>query len=87
MDPADYLQQLVADDEAKPVSRSTSSRTLGLVWRPLFHRMAAGGAAWDMVIGVIASRLGQSTTAGYYVDMTEFLNSLPVSRTRSPRPP
>ena len=45
--------------------------------------MSAGGDAWDMVIGD-SQWLGQSTTANYYVDMTEFLSSTGIKDTVTP---
>ena len=48
-----------------------------------FTEMAAGGDAWDMVIGD-SQWLGQSTTANYYVDMTEFLTSTGIKDTVTP---
>jgi multiple sugar transport system substrate-binding protein len=83
-DPADFLQQLVADYEAET---GIKVNVIQEPWQSFgnlfFAEMAAGGDAWDMVIGD-SQWLGQSTTAGYYVDMTEFLTSTGIKDTVTP---
>ncbi|HSN77624.1 MAG TPA: extracellular solute-binding protein, partial [Anaerolineae bacterium] len=83
-DPADFLQQLVADYEAET---GIKVNVIQEPWQSFgdrfFTEMAAGGTAWDMVIGD-SQWLGQSTTAGYYVDLTEFLTSTGIKDTVTP---
>lgn len=83
-DPADFLQQLVADYEAETgIKVNVIQEPWGTFADRFFAEMAAGGDAWDMVIGD-SQWLGQSTTAGYYVDMTEFLTSNNIKDTVTP---
>ncbi len=83
-DPADFLQQLVADYETETgIKVNVIQEPWGTFGDRFFTEMAAGGDAWDMVIGD-SQWLGQSTTANYYVDMTEFLNSTGIKDTVTP---
>jgi multiple sugar transport system substrate-binding protein len=71
--PGRLLQQLVKDYEAETGIKVTSFRSRGVPSATLFFtEMAAGGTAWDMVVGD-SQWLGQGATQGHYVDMTDFL--------------
>jgi multiple sugar transport system substrate-binding protein len=48
-----------------------------------FTEMAAGGDAWDMVVGD-SQWLGQGTTQGHYLDMTDFLVGEGIAETVTP---
>jgi multiple sugar transport system substrate-binding protein len=72
-DPADYLQQI-----GNMYEEETGVK-VNIVQEPwptfpdrFFTEMAAGGDAWDMVVGD-SQWLGQGATQGHYVDMTDFL--------------
>ncbi len=83
-DPADFLAQLVKDYEAETgIKVNVIQEPWGSFADRFFAEMAAGGTAWDMVIGD-SQWLGQSTTAGYYVDLTEFLTSTGIKDTVTP---
>ncbi len=72
-DPADYLQQVVAEYESVAgVKVNVIQEPWGTFGDRFFAEMAAGGDAWDMVVGD-SQWLGQSTTGGHYLDMTQFL--------------
>lgn len=72
-DPADYLQQVVNEYESVAgVKVNIIQEPWGTFGDRFFAEMAAGGDAWDMVVGD-SQWLGQVTTAGHYVDMTQFL--------------
>ncbi len=83
-DPADYLQQIGAMyEEATGVKVNVIQEPWGTFGDRFFTEMAAGGDAWDMVVGD-SQWLGQSTTAGHYLDMTEFLTSTGLKDTVTP---
>ena len=83
-DPADFLQQLVADYEAETgIKVNVIQEPWGSFGDRFFAEMAAGGDAWDMVIGD-SQWLGQGATAGYYVDLTDFLTSTGIKDTVTP---
>jgi multiple sugar transport system substrate-binding protein len=74
-DPADYLQQIGAlYEEETGIKVNVVQEPWGTFGDRFFTEMAAEGDAWDMVVGD-SQWLGQATTAGHYVDMTEFMNS------------
>jgi multiple sugar transport system substrate-binding protein len=74
-DPADYLQQLVKDYEAETgVKVTVVQEPWGTFGDRFSTAMAAKGTEWDMVVGD-SQWLGQGATAGWYVDLTDFLNS------------
>ena len=83
-DPADYLQQIGNDYEAE------TGVKINIVQEPwasfqdrFFTEMAAGGTAWDMVVGD-SPWLGAGSQQGHYEDMTEFLTSTGVADTVTP---
>lgn len=74
-DPADYLQQIGnMYEEATGIKVNVVQEPWGTFGDRFFTEMAAGGDAWDMVVGD-SQWLGQATSAGHYLDMTEFMNS------------
>jgi multiple sugar transport system substrate-binding protein len=83
-DPADFLQQLVADYEAETgIKVNVIQEPWGSFGDRFFAEMAAGGDAWDMVVGD-SQWLGQGSTSGYYVDLTDFLTSTGIKDTVTP---
>ncbi len=74
-DPADYLQQLTKDYEAKTgVKVTVVQEPWGTFGDRFYTAMAAKGTEWDMVVGD-SQWLGKGATAGWYVDLTDFMNS------------
>jgi multiple sugar transport system substrate-binding protein len=72
-DPADYLQQIGNMYEAETGVKVNIVQEPWTSFQNLFFtEMAAGGDAWDMVVGD-SQWLGQGATQGHYVDMTDFL--------------
>jgi len=82
--PADYLQQLVADYEAETgIKVNVIQEPWGSFGDRFFTEMAAGGDAWDMVIGD-SQWLGQCATQGHYVNLTDFMVSNGIDQTVTP---
>jgi multiple sugar transport system substrate-binding protein len=78
-DPANYLQQLVADYEAETgIKVTVVQEPWGSFGDRFFTEMAAQGDAWDMVIGD-SQWLGQGATQGHYVELTDFMNENGIS--------
>lgn len=74
-DPADYLQQLAKDYEAKTgVKVTVVQEPWGSFGDRFYTAMAAKGTEWDMVVGD-SQWIGQGASAGWYVDLTDFLKS------------
>jgi multiple sugar transport system substrate-binding protein len=74
-DPANYLQQLVKDyKNVAGVDVKVVQEPWGTFGDRFFTEMAAKGTAWDMVVGD-SQWLGQSSTNGYYVDLTDQFNT------------
>jgi ABC-type glycerol-3-phosphate transport system substrate-binding protein len=72
-DPADYLQQIGNMYEAETgVKVTIVQEPWGSFGDRFFTEMAAGGDAWDMVVGD-SQWLGQGATQGHYLEMTDFL--------------
>jgi multiple sugar transport system substrate-binding protein len=83
-DPADFLAQLVKDYEAETgITVTIVQEPWGSFGDRFFAEMAANGTAWDMVIGD-SQWLGQGSTLGYYVDMTDFMTSTGIKDTVTP---
>ncbi len=74
-DPADYLQEIGNMYEAETGIKVTVVQepwgSFGDLWAT---EMAAGGDAWDMVVGD-SQWIGQGASQGHYVDITDFLTS------------
>jgi multiple sugar transport system substrate-binding protein len=72
-DPADYLQQIGnMYEEETGVKVNVVQEPWPSFQDRFFTEMAAGGDAWDMVVGD-SQWIGQGATQGHYVDMTDFL--------------
>ncbi len=83
-DPADYLQQLVADYEAETgIKVNIVQESWSTFGDRFFTEMAAGGDAWDMVIGD-SQWLGQGSTQGHYLELTDFLVNEGIAETVTP---
>jgi multiple sugar transport system substrate-binding protein len=71
--PADYLQQIGnMYEEETGIKVNVIQEPWGSFGDVFFTEMAAGGDAWDMVIGD-SQWLGQGATQGHYMDLTAFL--------------
>ncbi len=74
-DPADYLQELVKDYEAETgIKVNVVQEPWGSFGDVFFAEMAAQGTSYDMVVGD-SQWVGQASTQGHYVDLTDFMNS------------
>lgn len=72
-DPADYLQQVANIYEAETgIKVNVIQEPWGSFGDRFFTEMAAGGDAWDMVVGD-SQWLGQGATQGHYIELTDFL--------------
>ena len=72
-DPADYLQQVGnMYREETGIAVTIVQEPWGSFGDRFFTEMAAGGDAWDMVVGD-SQWLGQGATQGHYVELTDFL--------------
>ncbi len=83
-DPADYLQQVANMYEAE------TGVKVNIVQEPwdsfqtrFFTEMAAGGDAWDMVVGD-SQWLGDGSQNGHYMELTDFMNSTGIASTVTP---
>jgi multiple sugar transport system substrate-binding protein len=83
-DPADYLQQLVKDYEAETgITVNIIQEPWGSFGDRFFTEMAAGGDAWDMVVGD-SQWLGQGSSQGHYLDLTDFMVSEGMDKSVAP---
>lgn len=83
-DPADYLQQVAnMYEEETGIKVNVIQEPWGSFGDRFFTEMAAGGDAWDMVIGD-SQWLGQGATQGHYVDLTQFLTESGIKDTVTP---
>ncbi|MCX7853218.1 MAG: extracellular solute-binding protein [Caldilineales bacterium] len=74
-DPADYLQQIGNMYEQETgIKVTVVQEPWGSFYNLFATEMAAKGTTWDMVVGD-SQWLGQMTTQGHYVDLTDFLTS------------
>ena len=72
-DPADYLQQVGnMYREETGIAVTIVQEPWGSFGDRFFTEMAAGGDAWDMVVGD-SQWLGQGAAQGHYVELTDFL--------------
>lgn len=82
--PADYLQQI---GDLYQQETGTKVTVVQEPWGSFGDRfnvaMAAGGTEWDMVVGD-SQWLGQGATAGYYVDLTDFMKSNGIDKSVTP---
>src|SRR5918997_610764 len=83
-DPANYLQELVNEYTAETGVTVTVETT---PWPDFqtktFTELNAQGDAYDMVVGD-SQWLGQASTAGHYVDLTEFVKQHGVDQSFVP---
>jgi multiple sugar transport system substrate-binding protein len=83
-DPADYLQQIGNMYEQETgVKVTVVQEPWGSFQDRFFTEMAAGGDAWDMVVGD-SQWLGQGADQGHYVDLTDFLVGEGIADTVTP---
>ena len=83
-DPADYLQQIANTYEQETgVKVNIIQEPWGSFGDRFFTEMAAGGDAWDMVVGD-SQWLGQGATQGHYLDITDFLVGEGIDKTVTP---
>src|SRR5687768_6532150 len=83
-DPADYLQEIANMYEAETgIKVNVVQEPWGSFQDLFFTEMSAQGTSYDMVVGD-SQWLGQATTQGHYLDMTEFLNSNGIAETVTP---
>jgi multiple sugar transport system substrate-binding protein len=82
--PADYLQQIGDMYEQETGIKVTVVQEPWGSFADRFNvAMAAGGTEWDMV-GGDSQWTGQGATAGYYLDLTDFLKSNGIDKTVTP---
>ncbi len=82
--PADYLQQIGAMYEKETGIKVTVVQEPWGSFGDRFNvAMAAGGTEWDMVVGD-SQWIGQGVTAGYYVDLTDFMKSNGIDKSVTP---
>ena len=82
--PADYLQEIGNLYEQETGIKVTVVQEPWGSFGDRFNvEMAAGGDAWDMVVGD-SQWLGQGATAGYYVELTDFMKSNGIDKSVTP---
>ena len=83
-DPADYLQEIgnMYEDEFG-IKVNVIQEPWGSFQDLFFTEMSAQGTAYDMVVGD-SQWLGQASTQGHYLDMTEFMTSNGIDKTVTP---
>jgi multiple sugar transport system substrate-binding protein len=82
--PADYLQQIGNMYEQETgIKVNVIQEPWGSFGDRFNVEMAAGGDAWDMVVGD-SQWIGQGATAGYYVDMTDFMKTNGIDKSVTP---
>jgi multiple sugar transport system substrate-binding protein len=82
--PADYLQQIGNMYEQETgIKVNVIQEPWGSFGDRFNVEMAAGGDAWDMVVGD-SQWIGQGATAGYYVDLTDFMKSNGIDKSVTP---
>ncbi len=82
--PADFLQTLVKDYEAKTgIKVTVIQEPWGTFGNRVTAEWAAKGTAWDLVIGD-SQWLGQGATQGHYVELTDFMKSNGIDKTVTP---
>jgi multiple sugar transport system substrate-binding protein len=82
--PADYLQQIGNLYEQETGIKVTVVQEPWGSFGDRFNvEMAAGGDAWDMVVGD-SQWIGQGATNGYYVDLTDFMTANGINTSVTP---
>lgn len=83
-DPANYLQELVNEYTAETgVSVTVETTPWADFQTKTFAELNAKGSAYDMVVGD-SQWLGAASTAGHYVDLTDFIKEKGVDKTFVP---
>ncbi len=83
-DPANYLQELVLDYEAETgVTVTVETTPWGDFQTKTFAELNAQGDSYDMVVGD-SQWLGQASTGGHYVDLTDWIKEKGVDKTFVP---
>jgi len=83
-DPADYLQQIANTYEQETgIKVNIIQEPWGSFGDRFFTEMAAGGDAWDMVVGD-SQWVGTGATQGHYVDITDFMVGEGIDKTVTP---
>lgn len=82
--PADYLQQMgKLYEQETGVKVTIVQEPWGTFGDRFFTAMAAKSTEWDGVVGD-SQWLGTAATSGYYVDMTDFMNSTGIAKSVTP---
>ena len=82
--PADYLQQIGnLYEQATGIKVSIVQEPWGSFGDRFNVAMAAGGTEWDMVVGD-SQWVGQGATAGYYMELTDFMKSNGIDTSVTP---
>lgn len=82
--PADYLQEIGKLYEQETGIKVTVVQEPWGSFGDRFNvAMAAGGTEWDMVVGD-SQWIGQGATAGYYVDLTDFMKANGIDKSVTP---
>lgn len=80
-DPANYLQQMGnLYEQETGIKVNIIQEPWGTFGERFFAAMAANSTEWDGVVGD-SQWIGTGATSGYYVDMTEFMNSTGIAET------
>ncbi|NJN98948.1 MAG: extracellular solute-binding protein [Anaerolineales bacterium] len=83
-DPADYLQEIGNMYEAETgIKVNVVQEPWGSFGDLFFTEMSAQGTSYDMVVGD-SQWLGQATSEGHYLDMTDFLTAEGLAETVTP---
>lgn len=83
-DPANYLQELVNEYEAETGVTVTVETTPWADFQTkAFTEFNAKGSAYDLIVGD-SQWLGAASTAGHYVDLTDFFNQHKVGEVMAP---
>lgn len=82
--PADYLQEIgKLYEQETGVKVTVVQEPWGSFGDRFNVAMAAGGTEWDMVVGD-SQWVGQGATAGYYLELTDFMKSNGIDKSVTP---
>ena len=83
-DPANYLQQLVADYTTQTgIKVNVKQEPWGSFYNVVSADWAAQATSWDMVVGD-SQWIGQAATQGHYVDLTDWMKEKGLDKTVTP---
>lgn len=83
-DPANYLQQLVADyEKEKGIKVNVVQEPWGSFYNKVAAEWAAKGTGFDMVVGD-SQWIGQGATQGHYLDITDFMKEKGMDKSVTP---